>query len=169
MLSSLCWPHNVTSLNPSWSSLQEREEWRTISIEVFPVSEQNQILLRKLLWPLFKIIWEILTSCCLLIRTSQNTLWCITIIIYILHLDGLVSHKNTQYQKICVYLKVSVVKEIWAHHFQLKCMGGHLLFRPSLHREYYRNLRYKHIDELVTNTLLITPNKHTANSLIDKT
>ena len=35
-----------------------------------------------------------------------------------------------------------ILAEISAYHFQLKCMGGHFFSRPSLHREYYRTLRY---------------------------
>ena len=50
------------------------------------------------------------------------------------HLEGLVSHKNTQYQKVCVYLNLSVyISRDSAYRLQLKCMVGHF-FQASLHR-----------------------------------
>ena len=33
-----------------------------------------------------------------------------------------------------------ILAEISAYHLQLKCMGGHFISGPPLHREYYRTL-----------------------------
>ena len=42
--------------------------------------------------------------------------------------EGLVSHKNIQYQKVCVYkdiLYLYILAEISTHHLQLKHMSSH--------------------------------------------
>ena len=57
------------------------------------------------------------------------------------HLKGIVSYKNTQYiVSMYIFTYLYILPEISAYHLQLKCMGGHFVSGPSLHREYYRTL-----------------------------
>ena len=58
------------------------------------------------------------------------------------HLEDIVSHKNTQYQKVCVYLNLSVyISRDFSSLVAIEMYGRPFLFGTiPIHREYYRTL-----------------------------
>ena len=57
------------------------------------------------------------------------------------HLKDTVSHKNTQYQKVCVYLNLSVyISREFSSLVAIEMYRRPFLSVSSLHREYYRTL-----------------------------
>ena len=57
------------------------------------------------------------------------------------HLEDIVSHKNTQYQKVCLYLNLSVyISRDFSSLVAIEMYGWPFFSVPSLHREYYRTL-----------------------------
>ena len=57
------------------------------------------------------------------------------------HLEDIVSHKNTQYQKVYVYLNLSVyISRDFSSLVAIEIYGRPFFSVPSLHREYYRTL-----------------------------
>ena len=59
------------------------------------------------------------------------------------HLKDIVSHKNSQYQNVCVYLNLSVyISKDFSSLVPIEMYGRPFFLVPSLHRVYYRTLSY---------------------------
>ena len=57
------------------------------------------------------------------------------------HLEDIVSHKNTQYQNVCVYLNLFVyISRDFSSLVAIEMYGRPFCFGATLHREYYRTL-----------------------------
>ena len=101
-------------------------------------SLSNKVCLFKM-WKLVKV-WTLPFALTLL------SSWCTDFKIFCFLLtvipssSSLINHAS--YIVICVLNKtyLYILPEISAHHLQLKCIGGHFVSVPSLHREYYRTL-----------------------------